>query len=369
MSSSSSAMSSSHVLNRLTDVRDTKLPERRPQQTPPASRSPPLGVSGQKRNEQIGGGLSMVKKVILIVLGSVGILISVGVLVIGAALLALTGGDGFIGTGAHDVHTDTHGLVSEPGVVGNRSRLGDAGAVTLRFDVASDKPVFLGVGPADQVDAYLGNADVEEVNDFHASPFKLDTTTRGSPDGALRGAPADAPFWSAKASGTHPVLDWRVGPGSYRFVLLSADGSADVTVRAVFSARIPFVRTLAKWFVGGSIVGLAVAVFLLIWGIRTKRNREPAFAGTYPGQFMPGFPSQPYGQPAQSPYPPPGYGQPPPEPGQRPPYFPPPPPEQPAAAAEQPAAAAERPARPAEERPRTERTEGDGTGDTLGSST
>jgi hypothetical protein len=355
MSSSSSAMSSSHVLNRLTDVRDTKLPGRRPQQTPPASRSPPPGVSGQKRNEQIGGGLSMVKKVILIVLGSVGILISVGVLVIGAVLLALTGGDGFIGTGAHDVHTATHGLVSEPGVVGDQTALGESGVATLRFDVTSDKPVFLGVGPTEAVDAYLGNADVEEVNDFHASPFALDTSTRGSPDGALRGPPADATFWSAKASGTHAVLDWRVGPGSYRFVLLSADGSADVTVRAVFSARVPFVRTLAKWFLGGGIVGLAVAVFLLVWGIRTKRDREPAFAGTYPGQFVPGFPSQPYGQPAQSPYPPPEHGQ-------QPRYVPP-------GGDQPPPPAAEQQAPPAAEPPRTERSEGDGTGDTLGPST
>jgi hypothetical protein len=360
----------------------------------------------------------MVKKVILIVLGAVGTLISLGVIAIGAGLLALTGGDGFIGSGIHDVHTDTHALVSEPRLISNdRGEVG--GLVTLKFEVTSDKPVFLGVGPTAAVDRYLAGADVDEVTDFHASPFALDTVRRGTPDAEPAGPPDAETFWVAKAGGTSATVVWPVSGGSYRFVLMSADGAAGVTVRAGFSARVPFLRTLGKWFVGGGVVGLAVAIFLLIWGIRTKRRREPAFAGTYPGQFMPGFPSQPYGQPATpghppgqyppSPYPPPGQpGQPGPYgPGDQPQYFPPggdhpqpgyapgeqptaavpddppagyePPPTQAAPPAAETAPPPARPSEPAAPPPlpadqppapaKRDKPAGDGTGDTLSSST
>jgi hypothetical protein len=327
------------------------------------------GGSGQQRNEQIGGGLSMVKKVILIVLGAVGILISAGVLIIGAVLLAVTGGDGFISAGVHDIHSDTPGLVTEPALLRQESTgIDDAGGVTIRFDITSDRPVFIGVGPSAEVRKFLGGAEIDEVTKFQARPFTLVTVRRGSPDTPLPSAPGDATFWAAKASGTHSVLDWHVGTGSYQVVLLAADSSPQMTVRAGLSARVPFLRTLAKWFVGGGVLGLAVAAFLLLWGIRTKRRHEPAFAGTYPGQFMPGFPSQPYGQPAaQPPYPAePEYGRQP-EYGQQE-YGPPggdDPPPGPAAPAGQPAAA-----RPATvDQPGKEKPEGDGTGDTLGSAT
>jgi hypothetical protein len=261
---------------------------------------------------------------------------------------------------------------------------------------------------------------VDEVTDFHASPFALDTVRRGDPDAEPQGAPDAQAFWTAKASGLSATMVWPVSPGSYRFVLMSADGSAGVTVRAGFSARVPFLRTLGKWFLGGGIVGVAVAIFLLVWGIRTRRKREPAFTGTYPGQFMPGFGSQPYGQPTAGGYPPGQYpppGQPgpygPPDQQGQPQYFPPggdyprpgypPPGEQPTAAvpddpppayrpppAPAPPAAAET-AAPAGQPPpaaqpqappplpadqpstpppaKRDRPEGDGTGDSLGSST
>jgi hypothetical protein len=263
----------------------------------------------------------MAKKVVLIVLGAIGIMIGLGLLAGGAIVLALTGGDGFLDTGPHPLATPTYALVAEPTAIRTGSSFDENGPdVRLRLQVTSTEPVFVGVGPATEVDSYLAGVPVDEVVSIDFTPFTMRTDRR---EGSRKpAAPGDQAFWTARAAGTgQQTLDWDARVGIYRVVLMRLDGSLGVQATARFGIRIPFLRGLGLGLLGGGGVSFLVGVLLLIFGIRAKVNRAPA---GYPGQFGPpgvypppgpypagypaqGYPAQGYpGYPGQG-YPPQGY--------------------------------------------------------------
>ncbi|HYT10334.1 MAG TPA: hypothetical protein VEL73_06700, partial [Mycobacteriales bacterium] len=188
------------------------------------------------------------------------------------------------------------------------------------------KEVFLGVGPAADVDRYLDGVPYDEVIQVRFSPFRYETT-RHDGDRAPE-PPADQSFWSARASGPgEQTLEFGVNGGDYRVVVMNADASQGVDVRSSFALRAPFLRRLALGMLIVGLLLLGVGVALLVWGIRTKvPRRQPAW-GPYGG--YPGYPG--YGYPpgyGQGGYPPPGYppaGYPPPgsTAAQAPPGYPP----------------------------------------------
>jgi hypothetical protein len=245
------------------------------------------------------------KKVLLIVFGLVILLIGLAVTALGSAGLAFGGHSGVIESGFHSIGTSTYGFVSNPGQVrrgqGVEVRSGNA---TLRVAARSSQPVFIGVGPAQQVDSYLNGVPYETVTDVHFDPFRLDLQ---SSTGTVHPAkPGDQSFWVAKATGTSPDLSWPIVSGSYRVVMMNANGSAGVLSDTQVGLRIPglFGASLGTTIAGGllSLIGLG----LLIWGIATKR-RQPAAVQGYgpPGYGAPGAAGYPTNYPPQG-YPPPG---------------------------------------------------------------
>jgi hypothetical protein len=250
----------------------------------------------------------MAKKVILIVLGAVGILIGLGLLAGGGILVGLTGGDGYLDSGPHTLTTATRALVSEPQTIRNGSSFDEDGPdVKLRVQVTSTEPVFLGVGPAVEVDRYLEGVQIDEVVSIDFAPFSIQTNRREGERSPA--APTEQTFWSARAAGTgEQTLNWDARSGDYRFVLMKLDGAAGVRTSATFGIRIPFLRGLGIGLLSGGGLSLVVGVLFLIWGIRSKVTpRAPA----YPGQFGPPGVYPPAGQYGQYPqYGPPGqYGQ------------------------------------------------------------
>jgi hypothetical protein len=253
------------------------------------------------------------KKVLLIVFGAVATLIGAGLAIGGFALVALTSGDGYFGTSTETLATSTYALVGESDAVDNGGNT-DGVDVTARVTVSSPdgQPLFVGVAPRSDVEQYLGNVAHDEVTDVRFSPFGYDTVRRegtGTPS-----PPGDRPFWQARAAGTGEQrvelpLD---NGGAFRVVVMNADASQGVEVRASFAVRVPFLRRLglilAVVGVGLALLGLA----LLVWGIRTKVRPKPspvapfgAYGGGYPGYA--GGPPAGYGQPGgYAPYPP-GY--------------------------------------------------------------
>jgi hypothetical protein len=92
------------------------------------------------------------------------------------------------------------------------------------------------------------------------------------------GEPADwprpAPWWSVLSSGTGTqTLSWVVTPGTWSIVIMNADGSPGVAVRAAVGARL----TALPWIATGILVAggvlLILAMVLIVVPI-TKASRR-----------------------------------------------------------------------------------------------
>ena len=120
--------------------------------------------------------------------------------------------------------------------------------------------IFVGVGPAADVERYLARAPIEEIGGIDVDPFEL-TGRKPRSGGRRPSPPAKRDFWVAQGSGREEaMLSWKVEDGDYRLVAMNADGRRGVAVDASVGVEIPHVTTIA-WIL------LGVGLFLLIGGI------------------------------------------------------------------------------------------------------
>ena len=204
--------------------------------------------------------------VVLVLLGSVGILGAGALYLIGSAevwsVVTDRDGGGFFVVSPKRFQTSTYALTSPRPDLGVSDETTwffyseDVSAVRLR--VAS-KPqgqkVFIGIGERHRVEAYLAQSAHDEIADVGLEPFYADY--RGQ-DGELPPAPpARQSFWAASASGSgFQTLTWDVEPGSWTVVIMNNDASrgvdADVSVGA---------KAYDPWFTiaGGLVIGWILA--------------------------------------------------------------------------------------------------------------
>jgi hypothetical protein len=203
-----------------------------------------------------------------------GILATIGaVIALGAGgILALGGTDGTFGSGHRDISTKTSALVSEPAKLNGTKEVTDVlGHPSVRISadsVRSDRNVFVGIGPKAQVDRYLAGAAVDTVHDFSIEPWSLDKSAR--PGTVRPKPPATQSFWVAKSSGSTAALDWKVRDGSYRVVVMNADGSRGVATMSAFEVEIPHLATIAWIGLGIGLVILAAGIVLI--AVPTRRG-------------------------------------------------------------------------------------------------
>ena len=195
----------------------------------------------------------------------------------GAALVAhATKRDrhGFYTSGAGTLATPTRALVSDrldvdaaPAWLFRRGRL-----ATLRLTAAgAGKPVFLGIGPAAKVDAYLRGVAHDAVRDVELDPLRVTSTPRSGT--AVPPAPATQTFWVASASGAGSrSLTWQVRSGAFAVVVMNADGSAGVRTTASVGARVPVVLFAGLVL---TAAGVLLAAGAAVAFIRRRPGRSP----------------------------------------------------------------------------------------------
>jgi hypothetical protein len=194
----------------------------------------------------------------MIVIGSILALIGALLALAGGTTLALFGTDDELETGTNRITTPTSALVTQVAKIEDTAEvakaLGDL-KITVR---SSPDDVFVGVGPAADVDRYLEGAPIDRVRDFDVDPFKLSKTRR---DGSRTPKPpGDQKFWVARSK--NGVMEWKLRDGDYRFVVMNADGKPDVSTDASFAIKIPSISTIAivvlivggLMFVGGMVL-------------------------------------------------------------------------------------------------------------------
>jgi hypothetical protein len=221
----------------------------------------------RRRRRGDGQIVAIVAGAVLTVAGLIGTVAGIGV-------LAVFGSDGTANSGTHAFSTPTAALVSEPAVIRDTDDFADfAGDPKFRVSVKSDKPVFVGVGPAKDVDRYLAGAPIDEVTDFEVFPYDLEKDRR--PGTKVLGAPGSQAFWVAQNEGRDSAtLRWKVRDGDYRLVLMNADGSRGVNAEGDVALTVSHVPTISWSMIGGGVLLLlAGAVTVGLGGRRPGTSR------------------------------------------------------------------------------------------------
>jgi hypothetical protein len=186
----------------------------------------------------------------------------------GGTVLAVFGTDSSIASGDHAVSPTTSALVTEQGDISAHGA-DVLGHPTVKITVTgTDKPVFVGVGPTAAVDRYLAGASVETVTDLEVSPFHLTTSRRAGT--ARLSSPLDESFWVAKSDGTSATTNWKIRDGSYRVVIMNADGSPDVNVDGRLAVRIAHLTAVGTGLLAGGLAVVLIGLVLFVVGLRTK---------------------------------------------------------------------------------------------------
>jgi hypothetical protein len=188
------------------------------------------------------------KRPALLILGSLTVLVALALLAGGIAAvwgLGQRDADGYFTTGTHTLSTNSYALSTESLDVGNDvpDWVVDDFA-TVRVQARSSVPVFLGVGPARDVERYLAGVQHDQITDFDTDPFSV--TRRRLGGGGEPSPPATQRFWRRSVSGSgSQTIRWPVESGRWSVVAMNADGSRNVSVHTRFGARVPSLRWIA----------------------------------------------------------------------------------------------------------------------------
>ncbi|HET6713363.1 MAG TPA: hypothetical protein VFI59_06615 [Actinomycetota bacterium] len=226
-------------------------------------------------------------RITALVIGALLVLVSIGLLGVGGTGLwaDLTQRDpaGYVTTDVHAFSTSGSALVTDrveldsPGV-GWLYSSAVLGEVRIRVTpVGSDSPVFVGIGPSNDVDRYLAGVDHTLISEFWGNEVQ---TIEG---GATASAPGTQEFWVASATGPGAqTLTWDPANGSWTVVVMNADGRREIGVGADLGATYPALLGIA---IGSLVAG---GIFLiggaLLIGGAIRRSRAPNGPGS--GEVM-----------------------------------------------------------------------------------
>jgi len=186
-----------------------------------------------------------------LLLGIAMALLGVAATIAGAALLATVGVDGVYRMRSR-IATDGRAIVFDALSVGSLP----VGDVRLAVEVTSERPVFVGIAPAAEVESSLdGVAYARIVRLDPGRPAELEDV-QGSGD---LPDPAGAAAWVASDEGADAEIEWTVAPGSWALAITDAEGEPGLDVIGDVSLTVPFVGPLG-------VVLVSVGVALLVGG-------------------------------------------------------------------------------------------------------
>ena len=215
-------------------------------------------------------------RITALVIGSLLVLASVGLLGGGAVALwadhTQRDAAGYVTTDVHAFSTSGSALATEPAEldspgVGWLYSSVLLGNVRIRVTPANaDSALFVGIGPADEIDRYLAGVSHTVISDFWTD--RVEAIGGGTP-GSTPGA---QDFWVDSATGLGAqTLTWDPANGSWSVVVMNADGRPGVDVRADLGATYPVLRGIA---IGVLVIGALFLVgggFLIAGAIRRSR--------------------------------------------------------------------------------------------------
>lgn len=210
-------------------------------------------------------------RVVTAVLGCLLAATAVGTAIGGTTLLAADragrDADGFIGTPSQTVSTPGYALVLDPIELRGGPNGPDLGTVLGQVRVAASSPagVFVGIGPAADVDGYLAGVERSRLS---AQRPGRQVVPRPLPGGAPSTPPQQQSFWSASASGTGTQqVTWTATEGRWAIVVMNADGTRPVTATlsaGVTAPALHWLWTALFWVAGPLLVLGAILIGLAL---------------------------------------------------------------------------------------------------------
>ncbi|MFZ0014179.1 MAG: hypothetical protein WAL25_08705 [Acidimicrobiia bacterium] len=154
---------------------------------------------------------------------------------------------------------------------------------TFRVEAESDlgSPLFIGVGPSEDVAAYLADVAYTEVTDVEA--FGVGVIRIGSSGGdspiehvgsATPQPPGSVDFWTVSTQGDGlQQVDWEPESGSWTLVIMNSDGAPGVGVSTSVGVNTP-------WIVIGLVILGVLTLFTVIGAVilAVVASRRPATA-------------------------------------------------------------------------------------------
>jgi hypothetical protein len=213
-----------------------------------------------------------------IVAGALAALVGIAVAVVGALLLGVFGSDGTVASGNQPLSSSRSALVSSVADIDDVAELADVvGDPRLHVSAtsrSSEADVFVGIGPAAQVDRYLAGAPIDEVTDLEVDPFELKRRPRGG--SSQPAPPGSQDFWVAEATArSTAALRWKIRDGDYRLVLMNADGSRPVDTDGELKLYLPDVAGIAWALTGAGLLLTLGGAAGIVLGARGRRRHLP----------------------------------------------------------------------------------------------
>jgi hypothetical protein len=227
--------------------------------------------------------------VVLVVIGSILALMTLGLLSAGGFLMWVDrtqrDASGYVTSGTGSLAAPSYAIASSSLDLNVSSRAwpldqGTLGTVRIAASSASPAGVFIGIAPRSSALSYLNGVAYDSLSDLRFLPYRIDYTAHG---GGAPPVPTAETFWQAEAAGTGTqTLTWTVSPGQWIVVLMNADGSRGIAADVSIGASAPFLFALALGLLIGGGAALLLAVLLLTLGIvmlNRRRRGAPSPAG------------------------------------------------------------------------------------------
>src|SRR5918995_6120871 len=215
-------------------------------------------------------------RVIGMVFASIGGLIGLALLVGGIAVLAAYAfgrdDDGYFNSDRQRLESATYAIVTEDIDLGadEVDWAPDKLLGNVRVRVASEKPVFVGIGSDDDVARYLGDVARDELIDFDGDDPEFDPHEGRAP----RTPPGDQDFWVAESEGSgEQALTWDAEFGHWTAVVMNADAARGIDVEADAGVKLDWtIWAGLGMFVVGLLMSVGALAVILLIGRRASRD-------------------------------------------------------------------------------------------------
>ena len=250
-------------------------------EVPAPATAPPRGTDA---NTTVGA-------VIALALGIAAAVLAVLALFGGAATTEFffqRGPDGYAATPARELSAPSYALVSPAVRLGAETLPFDPGS--LRLAAESTDPggsVFVGIGPAGEVEGYLRGVHTTVVTGVETSPFGFNT--RDVPGSAAPSPPGGQGFWIATASGPGPQqVEIDLRSGDWVAVVMKPDAGSGISAELRVAVKSGALGAVAAVLWVAGIAALAVGTGLVALGAVALGERTPsAGVSAHPGSAHP----------------------------------------------------------------------------------